>query len=65
MMVLKQMKEANVDPDSGTYFYLIFNSKSEKEIEKVYGNRKFFWIRFDYVNYDLPWMESGFGYIFI
>lgn len=42
MMVLKQMKEANVDPDSGTYFYLIFNSKSEKEIEKVYGNLKFF-----------------------
>lgn len=36
MMVLKQMKEANVDPDSVTYFYLIFNSKSEKEIEKVW-----------------------------
>lgn len=42
MMVLKQMKETNVDPDSGTFFYLIFNSNSEKEIEKVNGNLKFF-----------------------
>lgn len=34
-MVLKQMQDANIKPDSETFSYLIFNCKSEEEVVKV------------------------------
>lgn len=36
MMVLQQMQDLDIKPDSETYSYLISNSANEEDIAKVY-----------------------------